>query len=280
MGGRGGRVRDGWRGRIRTAARNLSALVLLLDPSSVEAGAWTVEEGHTQLIFAATSGGATTRFDRRGVPRQAGRFSKQETGVAAERGLDDGLTLIAGMAGRITSLATPRHSATAWAGALSAGVRWRLWTDGASILSAQAMVAGGTERSGAGRQRPLGAPAEAELRLLAGHGFALAGMTAFAELQAGYRWRGGRNADELTLDATLGLRPWRPILLLLQSFNAMAVERERRFGGGRLRRHLLQPSLVWEFREGWSLQVGAFASLAGRETLQERGLIAALWRRF
>ncbi len=116
------------------------------------------------------------------------------------------------------------------------------------------------------RQRLLHAPAEAELRILAGHGFTVAGMPAFAELQAGFRWRGDRNADELTLDATLGVRPWPRLLLLLQSFNAMAVERERRFGGVQARRHMLQPSLVWEFREGWSLQAGVFASVAGSET--------------
>ena len=70
------------------------------------------------------------------------------------------------------------------------------------------------------------------------------------------------------------------LLLLLQSFNTVAVQGDRRFGGGRMRRHKLQPSLVWELSESWSVQFGAFATLAGRETLQESGLVAALWWRF
>ncbi len=102
----------------------------------------------------------------------------------------------------------------------------------------------------------------------------------FAEAQVGYRWRGGRNPDEIILDATLGVRPLPRLMLLLQGFNAVALQPDRRFGGGRMRRHKLQPSLVWSSGEGWSLQVGAFATLAGRETPQERGLVAALWWRF
>ncbi len=223
---------------------------------------------------------AETRFGRGGRPLKTGRFSKQETAAQAERGLGDGLTLLAGATLRASSFAAPSGTNLAMAGVVSAGLRARLWSDDATVLALQGTLTAGGERSRPSRLRAFEPPAEAEMRLLVGRNFSLLDRPGFAEAQLGYRWRGGRNADELVIDATLGIRPLPRLLLLLQSFNAIALQPDRRFDGGRMRRHKLQPSLVWEISESWSLQVGAFATLAGRETLQERGLVAALWWRF
>ncbi len=252
----------------------------MLSPSPAGAAAWTLEEGRTQIIFAAAALQATTRFDRRGRLQRTGRFSKQESTLAAERGLGDGLTLLAGVVGRSSALMERRQAWSATAGSIAAGLRGRLWTDGATVLSAQAIVAAGGERSRPVRLRSLDPPAEADLRLLLGHGFTIGGMSAFAEAQAGYRWRGGSHADELVVDATFGVRPLPRLMLLLQSFSTFATQSDRRFGGGRMRQHKLQPSLVWEFSESWCLQVGAFATVAGRETPADQGLVAAVWWRF
>jgi protein XagA len=265
----------------RTIARVAAAAIALsVAPMPARAGAWVLEPGRTQVIFQGTALDAPRRFDRRGRALRAGRFSKQEFTVLAEHGFQEALTLIAG--GSIRAIAFDGATGTnrSAAGALVVGARGRLWTDGATVVSAQATVAAGGERSLPGNLRALDAPAEADARLLLGHGFALAGRPAFAEVQTGYRWRGGGHADEIRIDATLGLRPWPTILIMLQSFNTIAVAGDGRFGGGRLRQHKIQPSLVWDFHERWSLQLGVFASLAGRDTLRERGAVAALWWRF
>ncbi len=256
------------------------ALACILASPPARASPWTREEGHAQIIFSTTSLTAGTRFDRRGRPLRTGRFSKQETTISAEYGLADGLTLMGGATGRMSSQSGVDDGWLKVGGAVSAGLRARLWTDGATILSAQGKVSTGMERGILGGLRAFEAPAEAEAQLLVGHCFPVAGMTAFAALQGGYRWRGGGNADELVLDMTLGFRPLPQVLLLLQGFNAVAMQGDRRFGGGRVRRHKLQTSLVWDVSESWSIQIGAFTSPAGRDTPRERGLVAALWRRF
>ncbi len=267
------RWRRGWQGGAWAAA-------CLLSPASALAGAWSQEQGRTQIIFAATSMQAEARFGRGGRPLKTGRFSKQETAIQAERGLGSGLTLLAGGALRASSFDAASGRALSMSGAISAGLRTQLWSDGATILSLQGVATVGGERSRPSGLRAFDAPAEAEIRLLLGRNFSLLDRPGFAEAQVGYRWRGGRNADELVVDATLGIRPLPRLMVLLQSFNTVALQPDRRFGGGRMRRHKLQPSLVWELSESWSVQFGAFATLAGRETLQESGLVAALWWRF
>ena len=200
--------------------------------------------------------------------------------MQGERGFGETLTLLAGVGARSSSTGGSPHGGLTLSGAVVAGVRARLWSDDASVLSLQASIAAGAERSRPTRVRALESPAEAEARLLYGRGGAILGVPVFAEAQVGYRWRGGRNPDEILLDATLGARLLPRLMLLLQSFNAIAAQPDRRFGGGAMRRHTLQPSLVWEVADGWSLQLGLFATVAGRSTAQERGLVASLWRCF
>lgn len=258
----------------------LGGLACAAAPAPVQAGAWLQEDSRTQIIFAATALDARGSFDRRGRPRRTVRFSKQETALQGERGIGDGLTLLAGVGARSASTGSSPHGAITFSGAVLAGVRARLWSDGASILSLQATGAAGMERSRPARLRAMEAPGEVEARLLYGKGGAIKGIPIFAEAQIGYRWRGGGNPDEIVLDATLGARLLPRLMLLLQSFNAIAVQPDRRFGGGAMRSHKLQPSLVWEISDGWSLQFGLFATVAGRSIPQERGLVAALWRCF
>jgi len=266
------------RGRWRIGLA--AAVAIAVAPSPASAGAWTLDPGRTQIIFTAQALDAPRRFDRQGRALRSDRFSKQEAAALAEHGLNDAVTLIAGLGFRASAFDGPAGTSRSAAGFVSAGARMRLWTQGGSVLSVEAVASASGERGLAGRPRAWDAPAEVDLRLLYGHGFALAGMPAFAEVQAGYRWRGGGSADEIRLDATLGLRPAPSVLLLLQSFNAVAVQDDRRFGGGRSRRHKLQPSVVLDLGAGWSVQFGAFASVGGRETIQERGALGAVWRRF
>jgi len=265
--------------RCLTAAV-LAGVAGLSNATTARAGAWLREPGETQIIFSGAAMQASRRFDRGGRPLRAGRFSKQELQVSAEHGVSGGLTLLAGASARSIAFVGASGMERSGSGALLAGARARLWAEGASSLSVQGSASAGGERSLPGRMRALEAPAEADLRLLYGRSFAIGGTPIFAEAQVGYRWRGGSNADELRIDANFGVRPVPTVLLLLQSFNAIAIQQDRRFGGGRLRQHKVQPSLVWDFADNWSLQVGAYASLGGRETLQERGALAALWWRF
>ncbi len=115
---------------------------------------------------------------------------------------------------------------------LGAGARLALWRGPGFVLSAQLSAESGLERSAPTLDRRFGPRHEAEGRLLLGRAFDLYGLEAFAEAQAGWRWRSGRHADEALLDLTLGVRPMPGLLVLLQSFNALGAGREAQ-GAGR-----------------------------------------------
>jgi protein XagA len=253
------------------------ALPLALTASPVFAGAWPQDEGRTQIIFASTLTDASRRFDRKGRPLSADRFTKQEASVRAQYGLTESVTLLAGAKLQHLAEQSAEQITRSGSGAVQVGARLRVWSHGPTIVSVQGWVQGGGERSLPGHLRALDAPAEADLRIKIGHSFAIASVPAFMDAQMAYRWRGGRHADELRLDATLGVRPVPYLLVMLQSFNTFAITRDDRFGGGRLRQHKLQASVVYDLTERWSLQVGGFASIAGRETVRERGGLVALW---
>ncbi len=264
-----------------------ASLVLLMAGTGTPAcaGAWLQEEARSQIIFANSFTSAQRRFDTKGKPVRAGRFSKQESAITLEHGLSEGVTVLAGLSARSLTFPADGTAARLAGGAISGGGKLKVWSQGATVLSLQGTVQLSGERSFSGPLRRMDAPAEADLRLNLGQGFQLwswlNGETwqSFAELQLAYRWRGGANPDEVRLDATLGTRPLPHLLLLLQSFNTQSTQNNRRFGEGRSSQHKLQASAVYDVSQNWSLQVGVFSSIRGRNTIREQGAQLAWWRR-
>jgi hypothetical protein len=116
----------------------------------------------------------------------------------------------------------------------------------------------------------------ADLRLGLGTTFDVMERDAFALVTIGPRVIAG-DSTNLRIEATFGVRPWASLLLLLQSFNRIG---ERDYDGKRVSYTRAQASLVWDANSVYSVQLGAFASLASASGRGERGAIAALWRRF
>ncbi|RIY02448.1 hypothetical protein D3218_03470 [Aureimonas flava] len=118
---------------------------------------------------------------------------------------------------------------------------------------------------------------EIEGRLLAGYGFVVGGLPAFADGQAAYRAAGAITGDEIHADLTLGLRPRPDILLLGQSFSVVGLPKA---GVEAFDQHKLRLSGVHDLTPRVSVQAGAWSAVAGRNALDERGLLAALWLKF
>jgi protein XagA len=263
----------------RLALCGIAVLLTLATTPQSRAGAWLQDEGRTQIIFSNTTTQSSRRFGHNGKPLRADRFSKQETTISIERGWSDQVTLLAGARAQLQTFPVNGVTSRFASGAVSGGARIRLWSDGGTILSVQGTLQGSGERSLPGQLRRMDAPVEADLRLNLGHGFTIGSWQAFAEVQTAYRWRGGGNRDELRFDTTFGVRPIPPLLLMMQSFSTFTVDGKGRPGEGRPRQHKLQPGIVYDLSERWSLQVSAFSSIKGRDTIKERGGQAALWRR-
>jgi protein XagA len=255
-----------------------TSVLLSAGKNAAHAGAWLRAEGQSEIIFSTRVSSASRQFDASGKPAATGKFSKIAAEAIGEYGLNKNLTLIAGATGQGQkfSLFTMQQNSMGLSG--SAGARLRLWSKDQSVISLQTTFELSSERQkNLAPAARFDSPALADVRLLFGRGFTTHGMQAFVDLQTGYRWRGGSHADEIRIDLTFGLRPSPKFLLLFQSFNSVAMESSKHFQSKPARQHKVQASFVYELTQGLALQAGGFASIAGRETLKERGGLIALW---
>lgn len=262
----------------RNRARSAALLVAATWPTGVLAGAWTLPEGTGQMIVTGLVSSADSVFDARSDIAGRPDFEKGTASLLLEYGLTDSLTLVgSGEFGSERDGDLPAARPAIFDAAL--GARLNLLEANGIVLSGQlsarlerAQAVGDEGFAGLDWTAP-----QIEPRLLAGYGFRLGGYPAFVDTQAGYRFAVGEGPDEIRLDVTFGIRPWEHVLLLAQGFSTVARGGD---AGSPYAFHKAQGSLVYDLNDRWSLQAGAFATVAGHNALRERGLISAVWYRF
>ena len=162
------------------------------------------------------------------------------------------------------------------------GGRLRLWQGSGVVVSTAVSARFEEARADDGSETFGWTRPEVETRLLAGYGFStgprLWSLPAFVDAEAAYRSRTGEGPDEILVDLTVGLRVRPDTLLLAQSFSTLSTAEEK--GEASYAYHKVQGSVVYDLDARWSLQVGAFATVAGRNALREQGLVTAVWFRF
>lgn len=244
-----------------------------LAPGDSRAGAWLTEASRTQLIFTAKALDVRRQFIGDGSTIRTGRFIKQEIKIEAEHGLNRDFALLAGVRGVGARL--PPEAGTMYVGvaAIRAGAKARLWSNADAVISLQGWAEASRSLSYPERIKSWSGPVEGEIRLNGGLSGGSRGWPIFLEAQLAYRWRGSW-PNEAHLDLTAGVYASPRVLFLLQSFNAVAVTQ---LDGTRLRRHKLQPSVVYAFSDSFSLQLGVFATVAGANVGRERGALISLW---
>ena len=241
------------------------------------AGAWTLPKGEGLAIATAQASRASDGF---GAERKSGAiptFRKAEIQILAEYGVSDRFTL----RGRTEARDVRQDGAERETGLgfSEIGARVRLLAKDALLVSAEGNVrlAQVPEIVDPTLQGVL--EAEYEARLLAGYGFTLANRQAFLNGEAAYRARGGERPDEIRVDATFGYRPIPKLLVLTQTFSTISLG-EDVSGNEGYDYHKLQLSAVRDLTARTAVQLGGFSTVAGRNALQENGLLTALWVRF
>jgi hypothetical protein len=252
----------------------------ILAPVAMAFGAaWTLPRGTTQAIVttAVTQGSRYVPAD--GPTQRIPEYRKVETQALVEHGLTDELTLIAAPSFLRTHTGGATADAYAGLGFTDLGARVRLWTDGSTVLSAQAVARIPGPRDGR-RPAEFGqADTQGDFRLLAGHGFKVGEMDAYANAELALRHRAGAPPDEVRADFTIGLRPDADWTLLAQSFNVVSTG-ERGPGWTHYWFSKAQLSVLRDLGDGWALQAGAFTTVAARGALRENGAVLAVWKRF
>jgi hypothetical protein len=257
------------------AALALTALIQL--PLPAHAGTWTQEKGSWFVISSFDVARAGKGFDDDSRPRADIKFDKSYLKTLAEFGLTSRITLFA-----VTDYVA---ASVAWAGhapfkardlSLEGGARMRvLDDDGTWSLQASYKAAGPFDLSNSFRPD---AARVAELRTLYGTSFKFFGRDGFADVEAAQRWITHPRPNETVLDLSAGLWLDEKTMAMLQVFNTVSA------GNAEppytyFRTHKLELSVVRCLTGRISLQVGAFVSPAGQNSLVEQGLTIALWMR-
>jgi len=261
------------------------------------AGAWLLPEGSGQIITTATVAESRNAYDAQGRLRPTPAWRKIETRAYVEHGLRDWLTLTAEAGGfdfhgaaqaderrsllileakAGLPLVAPAQQGPQYRGAGigALGARVKLLDAGDAVVSFEAGLRAATPASRVFldmRQSP-----QFDARLLVARNYELFGMQGFTEAQIGWR-SAGQTGDEARLDTTIGLRPLPRVLLLAQSFTAVAPGAQ---ATTRLAAQKLQLSGVFEATKNLSVQLGVGFAPAGANAPQEKALISGLWFRY
>lgn len=257
------------------------ALVLgvLGAPTMVFAGAWTLPDGTGQWL--ATFTGATSRsaFDGSGRLMSTPRYDKLDADVLVEYGITDRLTAIFQTGLQHVDIAAPIDASRTGLDYTDFGARYQFWQGDGWVVSGQALleIPGTTDTS---NPAAIGyTDVEADLRLLVGKGFMLGTMPAFVDVELAHRQRGDGAPNEFRADGTLGVQVLPKWLVLAQSFNVISEGAGSPVFGS-YDYEKLQLSAVYSLTPSWAIQGGGYTTYAGRNALQENGLIFGVWHKF
>ena len=256
----------------------IAAITAVALPGAAHASAWPQPQGAGQVIVTGVYSHSAKGFDAKGDTIDIDDYTKAEVYLLAEYGVTDDLTVIA----------TPSFSHVAVDGAnaetngpgyTELAARYRVAHGDNTVFSLQGSVRlPGRKRRDSVAQ--VGATdSEIDLRALAGKSFRIGASEAFVDVQGGYRIRNGEPPNEFRLDATLGVRPAKKLLLMAQAFTTVSD------GNGRgifakYRYVNAYASATYDIAPRWSLQFGALATVSGRNALRERGVLAGVWFKF
>lgn len=257
----------------------LCATAFLGSVERAAASAWNRAAGDGLAIFDFTLGAGTDYFDGRGKLAPARAYTKNELAGYVEYGATDWLMLVARPSFEDIRIGAPGAGRYTGLGSTAAGAQLHVLDFGPAVLAVQGTFSlpGTTSRR---NPAEIGNTArESDLRVLGGVGFDLGPYTAFIDAQGSYRIRSSGAAAQWHADLTFGLYPLPKLLLLLQSITVMPT------GPGvawfpSARSSKVGLTGVYEVTRAWSVQLGAFTTVYGRDALRERGLTTGIWYRF
>lgn len=241
------------------------------------AGAFLERPGMILAIQELSFSGSSAAFDARGRLIPVAAYRKFTLQTSLEYGALDWLTVL----GRLESVSVyaqgPPVGVYRGLGMSELGARFQLWRSKHSdyVVSAQAVRRLPMAREG----NPAAAGMthlETDLRLMAGGAFDVRDRAGFWSVEAGLRQRGGLTPDERRLELAAGLYIFDLLQVLAQGFHVFTP---RKALAAASQSHKAQMSLLFNAGRSWSLQAGAFRTLAGVNARRENGALIAFWRR-
>lgn len=247
------------------------------------AGAWTLKAGEGQVISTLSFSTADQAFDARRKAADPVAFSKTEQSVFLEYGLSSRFTLVAsGAVQDITYEARDGLERFSGLAPGRVGVRmsvpsptkpWVMAVQPSLIIPSGGETVPDADLGQGGTG--------AELRVLAGRNLTFGGRSGFFDAQAAYEIRDGNEPRQTSLDLTLGVSVTPKLQVLAQGFAQHTTEglfkTDRVLENDSVK---IQGSLVYRYSQKSSVQIGAFTTPLGRNTVKQSGLSVGLWQRF
>jgi hypothetical protein len=252
---------------------------LLCVPSAAWAGAWTLPEGTGQWLTTLTGTTSTSYFTDSGLASTP-RYSKQELQVLIEYGLTDRLTAIFDPGLQNIDIAPPTNAARFGLNYTEFGARYGFFESQDWVVSGQTTlrIPGTTNTS---NLAAIGyTDVEADFRALLGHNFKAGDMPSFFDFEVAERWRTDGYPSEFRFEGTLGMKVYPRWMLLLQSFNVISEGSGISIFGGSYEYYKVELSALYTLTDTWWLQFGGVSTYAGRNALQENGVILGIWHQF
>lgn len=238
--------------------------------------------GQGQIISTTVTDSASKGFDEDWILNQDIDFSKFETQFFWEHGLNEKITFIASTTYQDVDFVSRTGAESVQGfGTSGLGGRYNFYKKDKTVAAVQFtyIIAGKGENIA---DADLGRGGNGiDMRFLAGRNFTVLSQNGFVDIQAAHIFRGGNAPGTYKADLTAGINITKRRQLLAQAFYNRTGERV--IGNDRILANeaiKLQGSAVFKRSESTSVQFGVFQTIAGRNIVQEKGVFAAVWRRY
>lgn len=273
---------------LRGISGLLTAGVVAMSAAPVWAAAWTLPQGKGQVITTASYYSTDRYYSASGTEFTQPAYHKRSLDSLVEYGLRDEVTVggtlrLEGLSQRHYSTGASEHNTGI--GNTDLFVRYKFWEQNGTVLAVQPMLILPRVIDNGDYPELGSAHTAVEMRGLAATSFAWGGQYHFANVELAYRHRTGAPADQWQVDATLGLRPAKDWLVLGQWFSTWradglgmttpTITDEENYELAKL-----QLTVVYDWSEAVSLQLGGFGHVRSRNTGGGGGMLASVWYRF
>lgn len=277
-----------------------SLVILLCLSETAYAGAWTQQSGNGLLILNNSYYSASHFVNNAGKRQKQALYQKYEINPYVEYGLTDDVTLgfnaflqYITQNSTQTVLVPPSTVITVGGTQHNFGIgdielfaRRKLWDKDGLVVSAEPMfklpaLADSGDAPAVGNHHP-----NAGLTLSGGYGFSAWGQNHFVNLDTGYRYRFGKQKDQIQVNATAGFgvaEGWMvmPQLFIIRRTGSPAASStfaETPSNDYNLTKLML--SVVHNIDALTSVQVGGFSHVDARNSSLGGGGLISLWRKF
>lgn len=263
---------------VRLSSQWLVGIIFLAPASPAFAGAWTQPEGHGQAALTGVWSTATQGFDGSGSLQPTAHTEKFELQGLFEYGATDRFTVMAMPILRHIRIGPPVNASSDGFGSIELGGRYRLLRGPSWVFSGQATVLTRGEPEPITPAAIGNSGVEGDVRALFGYSTSLGAWPSFVDLQLAQRFRSGDAPNEARFDATFGITPLPRWAVWAQSFNVFAEGSTALFPNYSY--HKLQLSVIYDITPAWAVQLGGYSTFAGRNALQENGVLLGAWYHF